>query len=67
MDFDALYRFVFESYAGIGLLVGLGIVISIVYCVLSERKTRRVFKDKGPREDELFEDFEEGLHEGEDR
>lgn len=67
MDFDALYHFVFESYAGIGLLVALGIVISIVYCVIAERKTRRVYKDKGPREDELFEDFTEGVREGEER
>lgn len=67
VDPNAIYSFLFESYAGIGVLVGIGIVLSIVYCAIAERKTRRVFKDKGPRTDELFEEFEEGEREAEKR
>lgn len=47
MDLAEIYHFIFETYAGIGCLVGAGIVISIVAAVISERKTRRVFRDRG--------------------
>lgn len=49
MDLAEIYHFIFETYAGIGCLVGAGIVISIVAAVISERKTRRVFRDRGER------------------
>ena len=47
MDLAEIYHFIFETYAGIGCLVGAGIVISIIAAVISERKTRRVFRDRG--------------------
>lgn len=56
MDFDALYHFLFESYAGIGILIGLALVLSLLYAVIAERKTRRVYKDRGERTDGLFDD-----------
>lgn len=49
MDLAEIYHFIFETYAGIGCLVGAGIVISIIAAVISERKTRRVFRDRGER------------------
>ncbi|MEG0477036.1 MAG: DUF6724 family protein, partial [Raoultibacter sp.] len=30
MDFNELYHFLFETYAGIGCLVGAGLVISVI-------------------------------------
>lgn len=54
MDLAELYHFLFETYAGIGCLVGAGIVISIIAAVISERKTRKVYRDRGekPRDDQ---------------
>lgn len=56
MDFDALYHFLFESYAGIGILIGAALMLSLIYAVIAERKTRRVYKDRGERTDGLFDD-----------
>ena len=54
MDLAAIYHFLFETYAGIGCLVGAGVVISVIAAFISERKTRKVFRDRGekPRDDE---------------
>lgn len=53
MDLAAIYHFLFETYAGIGCLVGAGVVISVIAAFISERKTRKVFRDRGerPRDD----------------
>lgn len=60
MDFNEIYHFLFETYAGIGILVGAGIVISLVVCVLLEIKTRKVYRNHelDPEQDEwaIFED-----------
>ncbi|MGN0302256.1 MAG: DUF6724 family protein [Anaerotardibacter sp.] len=52
MDLGAIYSFLFESMEGIGCLVGAGLVISLVVAAISERKTKKTFKDRG----ELSED-----------
>ena len=53
MDFASLYHFLFETFEGIGLLVLIGLTISVLACVIMEWKTRRTFKDRGPvQEDE---------------
>lgn len=52
MDFQAIYHFLFETFAGIGILIGAGLVISIIACLIMEWKTRRTFKDRGPVEDD---------------
>lgn len=49
MDLAAIYHFIFETYAGIGCLIGAGIVISIIAAVISERKTRKIYRDRGER------------------
>lgn len=51
MDFDAIYHFLFESFAGIGILIGVALVASLIYAIIAERKTRRVYKDRGERTD----------------
>ena len=43
MDFGALYDFLFNTYAGIGCLVGIGLVVSLIACVIMERRTRKTF------------------------
>lgn len=49
MDLAGIYHFIFETYAGIGCLVGAGIIISVIAAFISERKTRKVFRDRGER------------------
>lgn len=59
MDVGAIYHFLFETYTGIGILVAAGLVISLILCVIMERKTRSVYKDRGPKTDDewsLFDD-----------
>ena len=58
MDLAEIYHFIFETYAGIGCLVGAGIVISIIAAVISERKTRRVFRDRSERPEDRDEENE---------
>lgn len=53
MDFGAIYHFLFETFGGIAVLIGAGIVISIIACAIMEWRTRRTFVDRGPKpEDE---------------
>lgn len=52
MDITSVYNFLFESYAGIGVLIGLGLVISVVICVFWEIKTRKTYVDRGPADDD---------------
>lgn len=70
MDVAELYHFLFETYAGIGILVGAGIVLSIIACVIFEIRTKRIYKNHEPEEDEwsIFEDeIEEGKEEEEEK
>lgn len=62
MDIGALYHFLFESYAGIGCLIGAGLLISLIACVIMERRTRKVFVDREPSEDDwsFFDDEDDG-------
>ena len=45
MDINELYHFLFETVPGMGILVGAGIVLSILACIILERKTRKQFKN----------------------
>lgn len=61
MDFAAIYHFLFETMAGIGCLIGACLVISVIACVIMERRTRKIFKhrEKGPDDWSLFDDDDE--------
>lgn len=61
MDFSAIYHFLFETTAGIGCLIGAFLIISIVLCVVMERRTRKQFKhrEKSPDDWSLFDDDDE--------
>ena len=45
MDFTQIYHFIFETYAGIGILIGAGLIISLILAVVLERRTRKIYKD----------------------
>lgn len=61
MDIGELYHFLFETMPGIGILVGAGLVISIIACVIMEFRTRRIYKNHEKTEDDwsLFDDDDE--------
>ena len=57
MNIEELYHFLFETMPGIGILVGGGLVISIIVCFILERKTRKQFKNEDDWS--LFDDDED--------
>jgi hypothetical protein len=62
MDFGEIYHFLFETYAGIGVLVGISLVLCIIIAALLEMRTRKTYIDRGPATDEdewsIFDDDE---------
>lgn len=72
MDAAEIYHLLFETYAGIGILVGAGILLSLIACVIFEIRTRKLYHNHEPVEDEdewsFFEDeVEEGEEEEEEK
>ena len=52
MDFGESYHFLFETYAGIAVLVGVSLVLCIVVAALLELRTRKTYVDRGPRSED---------------
>ena len=70
MDFAEIYHFLFESYMGIGIVVGAGLIISILLCVIFEFRTRKLYRNHEPAEDEwslFYDEMEEGEEEENER
>ena len=69
MDFGEIYHFLFETYAGIGVLVAISLVLCVIIAAVLELRTRKTYVDRGPatEEDEwaLFDDEEEKPEESE--
>ena len=67
MDINSIYSFLFETYAGIGILVGAGLVISLITAVIMELRTRKTFVDRGERAEDdewsFFDDDDENEEE----
>lgn len=65
MEFSEIYSFLFETYAGIGVLVAISLVLCIIIAAVLELRTRKTYVDRGPKsedeEDEwsLFDDDDE--------
>ena len=68
MNFDEIFHFLFETYAGVGVLILVALVLSIVVCAIWERATRRKYVDRGPSKDEwaIFDDDDDDEDEDED-
>lgn len=64
MDASEIYHFLFETYAGMGILVGAGIVISIVLCVIFEFRTRKLYRNHEVNEEDEWAIFEDNLEKG---
>ena len=52
MDFNEIYHFIFETYEGVACLIGCGFVFSIIFAFISEKKTKKTFRDRGKKEQE---------------
>ena len=61
MNFEEIYAFLFESYAGIGILIAAGLIISLIANIIMERRTRKVYKNHEKTADDwsLFDDDDE--------
>ena len=51
MDFAEVYHFLFETYVGMGVLVGISLVLCIIIAALLELRTRKTYVDRGERAD----------------
>lgn len=63
MDFGEIYSFIFATPAGVGILIGGTLLLCIIIAFILEYRTRKIFADRGPREETddwaLFDDDEE--------
>ena len=61
MDATEVIDFLFGSFGGLGCLVGAGLVISVIACIIMERRTRKRFADRPKGEDDwsIFDDDDE--------
>ncbi len=61
MDFGELYNFLFNTFEGVGCLIGIGLVLSLIACVIMERRTRKRFANREASEDDwsFFDDDED--------
>ena len=64
MDVGEIYHFLFETYAGIGVLVAVSLVLCVIIAAVLELRTRKRFVDRGPATDDdewaLFDDGSDG-------
>lgn len=56
------FHFIFETYTGLGVLIGVCLVLSLVLAFILEHRTRKVYKDRGPAApgSSFFDDEEDG-------
>lgn len=63
MDFEQIYHFLFETYLGIGVLIGTTLVLCVIIAAILELRTRKLYRDRGEEnyDDEwaLFDDDED--------
>lgn len=48
---EAFFSFLFQTREGVAVLFGGGIVLFIVIAFIAERKTRKLYVDRGEKED----------------
>ena len=60
IDLGQIYHFLFETYAGIGVLVGASLVICVIVAAILELRTRKTYVDRGEkREDDQWSIFDD--------
>lgn len=56
---SAIGDFLFNTYAGLGCLVGGGLLISFVACFVTERNTRARYADRPEDDEDDWADFDD--------
>lgn len=51
MDFAEIYHFIFETYAGLGILMGGCLIICVILAFVLEVRTRKRYRDRGERKE----------------
>ena len=61
MNIGEIYHFLFQTIPGIGVLVAICLVLSLVVSVILERRTRKIYTNHERTEDDwsFFDDDEE--------
>ena len=61
MNIGEIYHFLFQTIPGIGVLVAICLVLSLVVSVIMERRTRKIYTNHERTEDDwsFFDDDEE--------
>ena len=61
MEFSEIYHFLFETFAGIGVLFIATMVICLIVAVIMERRTRKIYVNHAKTEDDwsFFDDDDE--------
>ena len=49
MGFAGIYHFIFETYAGLAILMGGCLVICFILAFVLEKRTRKRYRDRGER------------------
>lgn len=66
MSFDELYHFIFETYIGVGILVGVSLLLCIAIAAFLEMRTRKQFVDRGDEEQDEWSLFDDDDDEDDD-
>ena len=51
MGFAEIYHFIFETYAGLGILMGGCLIICVILAFALEVRTRKRYRDRGERKE----------------
>ena len=51
MDLESIYHFIFETYAGLGILMGGCLIFCVILAFALELRTRKRYKDRGERKE----------------
>lgn len=49
---DAFFNFLFETRAGVAVLIVGGIILFMLIAYITERKTHKLYVDRGPKTDD---------------
>ena len=59
MDFAEIYHFLFETFPGIGCLIGIGLVVALVASIILERGTRKKLQKRREEAQDQWVKFED--------
>ena len=61
MNIGEIYHFLFQTIPGVGVLVAICLVLSLIVSVIMERRTRKIYTNHERTEDDwsLFDDDDE--------